>query len=177
MRTRVKMLRWPRVLRNPLRRFFLKTRSFGPRASPSTTPRTFALATNGAPARISPASFSTSSTWSKVNSDPVSPGVPSTSTTAPGVTLSWRPRVWMMAYTGVSSAERAREPGNGPTQRIYRNPTSPLNGSPAATSRQARPDRALLEKDAGPFDLLAAEGAQEARDEPVHELEIRRQRR
>ena len=38
MRTRVKMLRWPRVLRKPLRRFFLKTRSFGPRASPSTTP-------------------------------------------------------------------------------------------------------------------------------------------
>ncbi len=38
MRTRVKMLRWPRVFRNPLRRFFLNTRSFGPRASPSTTP-------------------------------------------------------------------------------------------------------------------------------------------
>ena len=57
MRTRVKMLRWPRVLRNPLRRFFLNTRSFGPRASPSTTPRTCALATNGAPARMSPGVF------------------------------------------------------------------------------------------------------------------------
>ena len=33
----------------PLRRFFLKTRIFGPRVSPSTTPRIRALATNGAP--------------------------------------------------------------------------------------------------------------------------------
>ena len=35
----------------PLRRFFLKTRIFGPRDSPSTTPRTLTSATNGAPAR------------------------------------------------------------------------------------------------------------------------------
>jgi hypothetical protein len=31
----------------PLRRFFLNTRIFGPRDSPSTTPTTFTLATNG----------------------------------------------------------------------------------------------------------------------------------
>ena len=37
IRTRVKTLRCPRVLRKPLRRFFLKTRIFGPRDSPSTT--------------------------------------------------------------------------------------------------------------------------------------------
>ena len=48
IRTRVKTLRWPRVFRNPLRRFFLNTRSFGPRASPSTTPTTLALATKDA---------------------------------------------------------------------------------------------------------------------------------
>jgi feruloyl esterase len=43
-------------------RFFLNTRNLGPRASPSTTPSTRALATYGAPATMSPASFSTSKT-------------------------------------------------------------------------------------------------------------------
>src|SRR5204862_7071981 len=35
----------------------------------------------------------------------------------------------------------------------------------------------LLEKDPGAFDLLAAEGAEEIRDDAVHQLEVRRQRR
>src|SRR6266850_8123848 len=35
----------------------------------------------------------------------------------------------------------------------------------------------LLEKDAGALDLLAAERAEEARDQPVHQLEIRGKRR
>ena len=59
----------------PLRRFFLNTRIFGPRVSPSTTAITRALATNGAPARTSPPSFSTTSTWSSVTSAPGSPAV------------------------------------------------------------------------------------------------------
>ena len=37
IRTRVNTLRCPRVLRKPFRRFFLNTRSLGPRASPATT--------------------------------------------------------------------------------------------------------------------------------------------
>src|SRR6185369_159646 len=36
---------------------------------------------------------------------------------------------------------------------------------------------ALFEKDARPFDLLAAQRAEEARDQPVHQLEVRRKRR
>src|SRR6185369_13859247 len=35
----------------------------------------------------------------------------------------------------------------------------------------------LLEKDAGALDLLAAQGAEEARNQAIHQLEIRRQRR
>src|SRR5437899_12040701 len=38
-------------------------------------------------------------------------------------------------------------------------------------------NRALLQEHAGAADLLAAERAEEVGDEPVHELEIRRQRR
>ena len=41
MRTRVSVLLWPFVRRMPLRRFFLNTRIFGPRDSPSTTPSDF----------------------------------------------------------------------------------------------------------------------------------------
>src|ERR1041385_5982074 len=62
MRTRVYTDRCPLVRRMPLRRFFLKTRIFGPRASPSITATTRASAIKGAPATISPPSFSTSST-------------------------------------------------------------------------------------------------------------------
>jgi hypothetical protein len=46
----------------------------------------------GEPATMSPAARSTSRTWSNVKAEPCSPGVPSTSTTAPGVTFNCRPR-------------------------------------------------------------------------------------
>src|SRR5262245_43938711 len=35
----------------------------------------------------------------------------------------------------------------------------------------------LLQQDAGALDLLAAQRAEEARNQPVHQLEVRRQRR
>src|SRR5690606_38861376 len=53
---RVSVDRWPLVRRMPFRRFFLKTRILGPRVSPSTTPTTRALETNGAPISTSPPS-------------------------------------------------------------------------------------------------------------------------
>ena len=52
IRTRVVVARWPLVRRMPLRRFFLKTRIFGPRVSPSTTAMTRALATKGSPPAV-----------------------------------------------------------------------------------------------------------------------------
>ena len=72
----------------PLRRFFLNTRIFGPRDSPSTMPTTWALATNGAPASISPPSFSTKQHL--VDGDFLADlGLErSTVTTEPGVTLT-----------------------------------------------------------------------------------------
>src|SRR4029079_11952563 len=159
MRTRVSTLRCPRVLRNPLRRFFLNTRSLGPRASPSTTPTTFALATNGAPATMSPASFSMSSTWSNVKAEPCSPGVPSISITAPGVTLICRPRVWTIAYTSNTSMETGdRRPRPASLRKHYRLTDLARRGQQA---RRGPKGHVLLEKDARALDLLDAQGAQE----------------
>src|SRR5712691_4065421 len=75
--------------------------------------------------------------------------------TAPGDTLIWRPRAWMIAYTWI-----------------------PLYWPKWACAKDLvyQPGR-LLQKDAGAFDFLAAQRAQEARNQPVHQLEIRRQRR
>ena len=68
------MLRCPRVRRMPFRRFFLNTRIFGPRLSPSTTATTFAPETNGVPAMISPASVATNSTLLTDTSSPAFAG-------------------------------------------------------------------------------------------------------
>src|SRR5579884_1893188 len=65
----------------------------------------------------------------------------------------------MIAYTGTSV-----EVIGGPE-------VDPRKG----LSLPARPG--LLQKDAGSLDLLAAERAQEARDQAVHQLEIRGERR
>src|SRR6476660_2846738 len=162
------MLRWPRDRRMPFRRFFLNTRIFGPRLSPSTTATTLAPETNGVPATMSPPSLATKSTLVTDTSSPALAAKWSTSTVVPGVTFSCRPPLWIIAYTTRLLRSSYPDPDlwAGTKYSVYH------------ADRSVSPwVHGLFHEDPRALNLLAAQGAQEAGHEPIHELEVRGQRR
>src|SRR6187397_1693096 len=177
----------------PFRRFFLNTRILGPRLSPSTTATTLAPETNGVPATMSPPSVATKSTLVTDTSSPALAAKWSTSTVVPGVTFSCRPPLWIIAYTtrllrssypdpdlwagtkysvyhGVLGGEGAEGMGKEVAVGRSQEAAPPFPQPPS-------PPFPLLHEDPRALDLLAAQGAQEAGHEPIHELEVRGQRR